>query len=328
MFDVITLGSATLDMFVHTDSELLTISTPTVKEKHLCYPSGAKQLIKKFEVLTGGGGTNTAVSFSKLGLKAGYLGHLGTDDHAKMILDLLKKEKVSFIGTKGPEATNFSIILDSIEHDRTILIKRDASDKFDISKIKKFNKKTKWLYMSSLIGTSYRSAVKLFRLAKQQGSKTAANISLYQAEQGAKKLAPLLKNLDIMIYNKEEAQAMLKTRSNDIPTLLKKTRATGPKIAVITDGKNGAFCSDGIYYYAIKASDIKVKESTGAGDAFASGFIAAIIKHDDIEDAMKIALANSQSVIRKLGAKRGLLTWRKALKDVKAYKLKVTKKRL
>jgi ribokinase len=328
MYDIITLGSATMDMFVHTQSELLTIETPKTKEKHICYPSGSKLIIEKIRYMTGGGGTNTAVSFAHLGLKTAYLGHLGLDDNARLVLAELKKEKIAFIGTRGKESTNFSIILDSIEHDRTILVNRDASDKLSFSKIKKSKLNAHWLYMSSLINESYKSALKLLSYAKKKKIKTAANISLYQAEQGASKLKPLLKNLDVLIFNKEEAQAMLNSRSNDIVPLLKKSKAAGPGMVVITDGRNGAHCYDGKHYYFIPASKVKVVEATGAGDAFASGFVAGLVKGKDIEFSLKLGLANSQSVIRYIGAKNKLLTWSSAMKDIKAYKLKVQKKKV
>ncbi|MFC1752599.1 carbohydrate kinase family protein [Thermoproteota archaeon] len=328
MYDVITLGSAAMDVFIDTDSELLTIATPQIKAKHICYPSGSKILIRDVQHLSGGGGTNTAVSFARLGLKTAYLGNLGDDDNAKAIVDQLKKEKVKFIGTKGKDTTNFSIILDSIEHDRTILVKRDASDKLDFSKIDKKKVKARWLYMSSLIGKSYQTAIRLLAYAKKHKMKTAANISIYQAEQKVAKLKPLLKNIDVLIFNKEEAQAMLDTTSNDIVQLLKNASATGPEIVVITNGKEGAHCYDGSHYYFIKSSKLKVVESTGAGDAFASGFVASLAKGKDVEFSMKIALANSQSVVRYVGAKNKLLSWSAALKDIKAYKLKVRKKKV
>ncbi|MFQ5474776.1 MAG: carbohydrate kinase family protein [Candidatus Nanoarchaeia archaeon] len=325
MFDIIALGSATVDVFADTDSELLIVATNESRAKHICYPSGSKILMKKLSFEIGGGGTNTAVAFSRLGLKTAYLGNLGKDDNAHLITDLLKNEDVDFLGTYGSEKTNYSIILDSIEHDRTILVYRDASDKMLFSKVKKDKLKTKWIYSSSLLGTSYRSLLKLLGYAKQNKVKTAMNISCYQAEQGARKLKPLLDNLDVLIFNKEEAQAMLNTESNDIFTLLKKTRKTGPKVVVITNGSEGAHAFDGKTYYFVKASDIRAVECTGAGDAFASSFVAGLVKGCSIEFAMQLGVANSQSVIRHIGAKNKLLTWNEAVKDIKAYKLKVKK---
>ena len=82
MYDVITLGSAAVDAFAETDAELHKFrhnfrgqkSHKDLFEKMLCYHLGSKLLINHLGFMTGGGGTNTAACFSKLGLKAAYLG--------------------------------------------------------------------------------------------------------------------------------------------------------------------------------------------------------------------------------------------------------------
>jgi len=62
------------------------------------YPVGGKMLIKDLKFDVGGGGTNTAVAFSRLGLKTGCICEFGKDENGRKILDLLKKEKVKFLG--------------------------------------------------------------------------------------------------------------------------------------------------------------------------------------------------------------------------------------
>ena len=99
MYDVITVGSATVDVFAHTDrSQLIKIMTDHSEQDLLAYPSGSKIIITELDFTTGGGGTNTAVSLARLGLKTAYLGQLGNDDNGNHILKKLKEEKISFIG--------------------------------------------------------------------------------------------------------------------------------------------------------------------------------------------------------------------------------------
>src|SRR3990170_4582134 len=112
MYDVITIGSATVDVFANTDSELIDIKTKDSEMKFLCYHTGSKILIKQLNFTTGGGGTNTAVSCSRLGLKTAYLGNVGNDENGKKIIDELKREKIDFIGTSDKvHKTNYSIVL-------------------------------------------------------------------------------------------------------------------------------------------------------------------------------------------------------------------------
>ena len=92
MYDVITVGSATVDVFVKTDNELIRIKTKTCQEDLIAYPCGKKVLIEQLDFMTGGGATNTGVCFSRLGLKTACLGMVGKDDNGKHIIEELKKE--------------------------------------------------------------------------------------------------------------------------------------------------------------------------------------------------------------------------------------------
>ncbi|MFO8016260.1 MAG: carbohydrate kinase family protein [Candidatus Woesearchaeota archaeon] len=317
-YDVITIGSGTIDVFVKTTGDdLIDIKTASSEEKFTCYPLGAKILIKDLQFMTGGGGTNTAVSFSRLGMKTAYLSNLGSDENGRKVISELKKEKVSFIGTTGKQKTNYSVILDSIGHDRTILAYRDASEYLDFNKIKKSSLKSKWFYLSSMTGKSFETSKKLMAYARKNGIKVAYNPSLYQVKEGRKKLKPLLSNTDVLVFNREEAATLLGMKKEDsVETMLDEVRNLGPKIVVITEGSRMINCSDGICVYSLKPRNMKIMETTGAGDAFASGFIAGLARNKGIEDAMRIGLANAQSVIRHYGAKNRLLKWNEAVKEM------------
>ena len=107
MYEIITMGSNTVDIFANT--ELKEIKKGG--KKLIAYPVGSKILIKETCFSTGGGGTNTAVSFARLGLKTAYLGKIGSGIFGKKIKEMLKKEKITFIGTTGKGTNNYSIIL-------------------------------------------------------------------------------------------------------------------------------------------------------------------------------------------------------------------------
>ena len=128
MFDVITFGSAVVDVFVDTDI--------AEKGKFMCYPVGSKILLKNLKFDIGGGGTNTAVAFSRLGLKTGCICKIGNDNGGEEILKMLKREKVKFLGRieKG-NVSGYSIILDSKQHNRTILTYKGINDKFKFFKV-------------------------------------------------------------------------------------------------------------------------------------------------------------------------------------------------
>jgi len=306
-YDIITIGGAVVDAFVRTN---------ILKKKGLLsYPVGEKILVKDTDFSSGGGATNTAVSFSKLGLKTGCISKIGRDNNGKIILEDLKKNKVTFLGTKSKDETGFSVILIGKENSRTILQDKGASENLSFRELDKEKLKTRWFYISSSKGKTLNTQKKLVKYTKKNNIKIAFNPSSYLTKKGPRKIKSILKNTEILILNKEEATDLVKT------DLFNRLHNLGPKIVCITDGKKGTKVSGQNSIYEVKARKIKVKERTGAGDAFASGFVAGIIKTNNIEKAIKIGTANAESVIRIKGAKGGLLTWSKALKEIKKIKV-------
>ena len=312
MYEVITVGSSTVDAFVHTELH----EVKKGKQELIAYPIGSKLLIRKLDFLIGGGGTNTAVSLARLRNKVAYLGEVGNDENARRILELLKKERVVPVVIKSKaHQSGYSVVLDSCEHNRTILTYKGANDFLKFSEIPLSKLKTKWFYFSSMLGESFKAQERLAHFAKKNKIKVAYNPSYYQIKDDKKCLESILKCLDLLIFNKEEAELLV--GKDGINKLLKKVYGLGPKIVCITDGKNGAYSYDGEYMYSIGVHNIKVVERTGAGDAFASSFLAGLIKGKDIEYCMQLGIANSESVIRYMGAKNKLLKWNEIVKVIK-----------
>jgi len=306
-YDIITVGSATVDAFAHTDptqSEIVNLH----HHKDIAYPLGAKILIKELHFFVGGGGTNSAVAFSRLGLKVAFLGKIGKDDNGKTICDCLFNEKVDFIGTYG-QISGYSMILDSVVDDRTIFTYKGCNDDFRVGDIDFKIIDSKWVYLSSMMKESFYTQKKIADYAKRKCIKIAYNPSLYIVKNGTRQLRSILANTEILIFNKEEAQALTSDNTDNIFNLLVKISKLGPKMIIITDGHNGAHCyntADGTVYSA-KPRPVKVVETTGAGDAFASGFVTGIILGRDISYSIKLGMINAESLITGLGAKTKLM---------------------
>jgi ribokinase len=311
MYDVITVGSATMDAFAKTKAELVSIRSDGHVETLLAYQTGSKILITDLDFFTGGGGTNTAVSFARLGLKTAFIGKLGKDHNGQLIIDELAAEHVDFIGSREQGQTGYSVVLDSIEDDRTILTFKGVNNDLTYDEIDKKNLNAKWFYFSSMMDESYRTLEKLAEYAKEKGMKVAFNPSSYLCKLGAKHLESLMRNIHLLVLNKEEAEILV-GRMED-KDLLRSLSRTGPLMVVITDGKRGAKAYDGSAFYSIPGNDVKVRETTGAGDAFASGFLAGYILSQKLEFSMSMGMANATSVVKYLGAKNRLLTYKEAI---------------
>lgn len=323
-FDVITIGSANVDVFVRTQNEEI---SQHGDHHDVCYTIGSKFLIKELHFSTGGGATNSAVAFSRLGLKTGTICLVGEDANGTTVLDELKKEKITFLGKRKNGMTGYSVILIGLDKDRSILTYKGINNDLKTSDLRPqaSNLKPKWFYISSMMNSSFETAKEIVKYAKKNKIKWAFNPSQYLAEKGIKALKEFIDGCDLLVLNKEEAEALVGSwvvgvwSIDNLLEILKKHA----KIVVITDGPRNVHASDGVQKYSLYPTKIKIVETTGAGDAFASGVLAGIQLKNDLEFALRLGYAESESVIQYIGAKNKLLTLNEALKLIKKNKVRI-----
>jgi len=184
MYDVITVGSATVDALAQT--EFCEMIHDKKNKECIAYPVGAKILMEELILTVGGGGTNTAVSLARLGHKVAFLGKIGSKYNSKRVIQQLKNEKVdtSLIIRSKTGRTGYSIVLDSKKHDRTILVFRGSNNDLGFNEINLKKLKTKWFYFSSMMGKSFKTLEKITSYAAKNNIKIAFNISSYLAKKG------------------------------------------------------------------------------------------------------------------------------------------------
>lgn len=262
-----------------------------------------------FVVPAVGNSANAAVAAARLGLKTALVSNIGDDHFGKECLDVLRQENVAaeFIKIHQGCKTNYHYVL-WYEDDRTILVKHEEYD-YALPDIGN----PRWVYFSSLGGNSKSEA---FNKALEDYFESRPDIKLafqpgtFQIKIGKEKMAYFYKRADVFFCNKEEAQKILETKEDDIKKLLLLLAGAGPKIAVITDGAKGAYAYDGRQAWFMPLyPDLKPPyERTGAGDAFASTFTAALALGLNTAEALRWAPINSMSVIQQIGARAGLLS--------------------
>ena len=306
IFDVITFGSATKDIFLRLKKEEFKL-----KSGFISFPIGAKIFIEEINTATGGGGTNTAATFSNLGFKTAYCGKVGDDEEGEVIEKELEKFKIfKFLKKDKKHPTAISIVLSSAFFKRTILIYRGACHFLRKKDIPFGKLKAKWFYIGPLSGESAKIFPILINFAKNHNIKVMANLGNSQIALGKRVLKPILSKIDILLLNQNEASLLAKTLNS------KKLFSLTKGIIIITKEKKGSLIFDGKYIFKAETLKTKVIDKTGAGDAYGSGFLAGILEKNNIEYAMKLATANASKCLTKLGAKNGLLKkgdkWQKA----------------
>ncbi len=305
-FDIVCVGNAKIDTFLtlHETTHNLRFLKET---NELCIKFGEKITVDKAEILLGGNAANVAVGTSRLGLNTALVAEIGIDEFAQKIINTLLIENVdtsSVLQTEGQQSS-FSTII-NFKKERTIFsehVRRNHNFQFE-------NISTKWVYLTSLGEEWTKAYDKTVDFVKKTNCRLAFNPGTLQIAAGKKSIENVLLITDVLFVNKEEAMTILNPSADgsNIDELLRSLRKIGPKIAVITDGENGSYAIDEKGNTSRKGVvETQVIEKTGAGDAYSSGFLSALINNKPINNAMDWGARNSASVINKVGAQAGLL---------------------
>lgn len=342
MYDIITIGTATQDVFIKSS-----LFTNVHDPKHLkklgfldgdatCFMPGAKLEIESPIFATGGGATNTATTFARMGLKPAIIGKVGADDGGKRILAECKAEGIaSRIITDKKLSTAYSVILVPLAGERTILTHRGASDKLKPADIDKALAQGRWAYIVPG-NIPYPTILHAVNKLSEQGTRIALNPSKHVVEKGLRALKPLLAKIDVLIMNREEAAMMTGIPYDRIEDILSILHRSFSGIIAVTDGAHGAFVMDREHRYNCGVFPKKtLSDATGAGDAYGSGFVSSLIhtqktqrstafSETAIREAIRVAAANSASVVEHIGAKHGILTREAVLRNPRWKKLSIT----
>ncbi len=314
MLDIITVGDSTIDNIVTIDDAKIKCDLKK-DERLLCLNYADKIPIKQMRQALGGNASNIAVGCTKLGAKTAILTELGDDINGISIKHELEMAGVNtnLIKVLKNKETRYSVIL-NYHGERTIL-SYYVDRKYTFSKLPK----TTWIYYTSLGKSFEQLQDKLMKyLFANPEIKLAFNPGSYQMKDGFVKIKKLLPHLNLLFVNRQEAEKLVGKKKNTkalINALLKK----GVKQVVMTDGIIGSFATMDKEIYFMKSYPEKPKAKTGAGDAYSSAFLSAILYGKQTPEAMQWGTANATNVIRQAGAQKGLANKKQILETIKKY---------
>lgn len=303
-YDVISIGSALMDIFIK--SEDLEADRDGDRQI-LTY--GDKMVLSDFHIFTGGGASNTAVAFTRLGLNTAIISETGRDEFASLIVQDLQKEGVAtnLLVQEKRERTGGSVILVAKSSERVVMVHRGAASMLDPFDIPAFwLSKSRWVHLSS-IGGRLETLQKIFKvLRSNQDTKLSWNPGKNELELLLdKRLSVTDIPCEVLFVNQEEwavVKPLHETLLLNIPQV------------VITKGKDGGE----VHLYGKKSfeflgqSTVSV-DNTGAGDAFAAGFVSALLHGHKTEQAIAWGVKNAGNVVAYFGGKTGLLRKRQIL---------------
>ncbi len=287
-------------------------------KSHKCeitFNYGEKIPVKAIHEGFGGSALNCALGFEKIGLQTKISTFVGNDEAGKNIIRFLHENKIDLDLVSVQGETNQSSIV-SFQGERTVFSYHAKRNYDEVQ-----SEKTDWIYLSSAGAGSdaYQDKVVQFN---ERGAKIAFNPGSWQLNNFSR-FSKIIKVCDVLILNRPEADLII-GEEDKVKSQLQKMNEMGAKIAVITDGKNGAYLGANGHYLHINALTAKAVDSTGAGDSFSAGFVGSIALGNSLEESAKWGMVNSGSVIEQFGANKGLLDGdeiSKRVESIKSFKM-------
>lgn len=307
--DIIAVGGAVVDHYVRSHAFEIKKDPHAPNGFDTCFPFDSKIPVQSVEIQTGGGATNAAATFGNLKIKSAVICRTGADIYSQLIREDLHKHRVDdrLVQTDKELGTGQSTILLADIGSRSILVYRGASALINKREIPWSTLNPRWFYITSLGGDLGLLSLILDR-AEACGASVFWNPGNAELSKGLSKLAPFIKRVDLFDVNREEAGQLAEQPPRHLKKIIE-TIGHLPKIGLlVSDGPKGCYLHTRCCTWYAPPLPGKRVNTTGAGDALGSGFVAGFIKTCDLSIALKVGMLNALGVITHMGAKAGLLT--------------------
>lgn len=317
---VVCIGSASRDIFFPLDDvKILNTPEDLTAQKHMMLELGAKYRTEDRFEAPGGCALNVSLALARLGVESSPYCVVGDDTYGAEVMEELLADGVNteFLVRERGVGTDVSCILvDTKSADRTIVYNRDANERLRV-KSEDISKGSA-VFVSGLYGNWQENIETILKGADANESlRLYYNPGQRNISDSVETVTRMISKSEIVFLNKDEAtEIALKTlrsqgveRAYDECTLARMIQSLGVRYAVITDGARGAWVYNGEACYFARAKKIDhIIDATGAGDAFAGGFLAGHRQGRDMAQCLRFGIANGTSVVQHYGAKDGLLT--------------------
>lgn len=299
-------GSSLIDLFIHVEDE----KHLEVKESKLILSLGDKIPIEISRLAIGGNGANVSVGLTRLEIPSVFYTYLGNDIFSRQIEETIRSEGVELVVDRGESSQSSLSLILSVAHDRVIFSHHEIrSHAFSYK-----GEVAEFSYITSL-GREWEGAYQqVFDYLKNNGISYAFAPGSSQMQDQNEIFNMVLSSCNILFINREEAESILSTHGKtftNINDMLNSLKSLGAKLISVTDGGQGAYLlSDTNVAYHIKpfAPPAEVVEKTGAGDSYASGFLAGYLHKMELSECMRWGAVNAAYSMKEVGAQAGLVT--------------------
>lgn len=322
MDKVLGIGNALVDIMTKLDNDEF------LKEFNL--PKGSMQLVdqefvkkiskatEKFEKhqSSGGSAANTIHGLARLGVETGFIGKVGEDELGDFFYDDMKKSNIDPKLLRSKTDSGRAVALISPDSERTFATFLGAAiDLVPEDLTNKLFEGYKYLHIEGYLVQNHDLLLKASKLAKENGLKISLDLASYNVvEDNLEFLKSYINDfVDIIFANEEESKAFTgKEPEESLDELAKSC-----EIAVVKVGKEGSFIKAGNETNTVKPIEANPVDTTGAGDAYAAGFLYGLVNDYSLSKCGQIGSILAGKVIEVVGAKMDEEKWQEIFDLVK-----------
>jgi ribokinase len=266
-----------------------------------------ESFIEDYAEACGGSAANTAVGLARLGCKVGFIGKVGCDREGDLLLQDFQAEGVDTAGTIRTEQGKSGSVMGFVDKKgaRALYIDSGVNDTITLDDVNpRYASRAQFLHLTSFVGeTSFQTQKRLLD-AIPSDTKVSFDPGALYARKGYAAVEPILRKIYVLMPNAIELKLL--TGKLDYCKAADLMIGQGVKIVAVKLGANGCYVTDGRERHLIEALNVKVVDTTGAGDAFCAGFLYGLINEKSLEECGRLGNFVASRCIMKMGARAGL----------------------
>jgi ribokinase len=266
-----------------------------------------ESFVEDYAEACGGSAANTAVGLARLGCKVGFIGKVGCDQEGDLLLKDFRSEGVDTAGTIRAEQGESGSVLGFVDRKgaRALYIDSGVNDTITLDDVNvRYVSRAQFLHLTSFVGeTSFQTQKKLLD-AIPSDTKVSFDPGALYARRGYAAMEPILRKTYVLMPNAIELEIL--TGKVDYCKGADLMVGRGVKIVAVKLGAAGCYVTDGREQHLINPFEVEVVDTTGAGDAFCSGFLYGLVHGKSLEECGRLGNFVASRCVMQMGARTGL----------------------
>jgi ribokinase len=266
-----------------------------------------ESFIEDYAEACGGSAANTAVGLARLGCKVGFVGKVGCDREGDLLIQDFCTEGVNTAGVVRSGQGKSGSVLGFVDKKgaRALYINSGVNDTITFEEVKiGYASQAQFLHLTSFVGEKSLQTQKKLLDAVPNSVKVSFDPGALYARKGFANLEPIIRKTYVLMPNAIELKLL--TGEIDYCKGADFMVGRGVKIVAVKLGGDGCYVTDGRERHLIEALNVKVVDTTGAGDAFCAGFLYGLLNGKSLYECGRLGNFVASRCVMKMGARAGL----------------------